>query len=354
MQLAARHTLLAAAILNLASAELSYAGCPYFTRPSVERDDLAVRTNSYAPGSWVCYQDQMQLCQSSGTWKSMGKCSLYQQVRHACDVEGAGSDECGGNASSGTGLAGNATGSSAGTGGSQSPGGGKGEETSNQSEGSVSGATSSGPDQPGSEHSSFSEPDYGQAPFGDPDGSSSGGSDELLVNPYPPPDTNTTGGSQPYPPASELGQPGSGYPGGTPEFGIPSGVPGEGTCAQREAEILQELQSYYARMDVEEGYCSAAREAERLISLVEPHYYQCPSTDPGGQMRRQLAAIKDQVRKTQTMVCDDSIRPSTAGQSESNFPAPDVGDNVPNGDVPPRYSGRYGDCDGCPSEVRGP
>lgn len=90
---------------------ISYAGCPFFTRPHVENDDSAIRLNSYAAGSWVCYQDQMHLCQSSGAWKPMGNCSSYQQVKHACEIESTDASQCGGRPSLDTAVTGSSAGS---------------------------------------------------------------------------------------------------------------------------------------------------------------------------------------------------------------------------------------------------
>jgi len=63
--------------------------CPYFTRQSIERekDGSVTRLNYYEAGSWVCYQDTMRLCQSSGSWNDKGVCSSYKKAPRSCLLE---------------------------------------------------------------------------------------------------------------------------------------------------------------------------------------------------------------------------------------------------------------------------
>lgn len=51
--------------------------CSYFTRPMVERDDIAVRMNMYPNNARSCYQGKMYQC-ASRRWKSIGDCSQFE------------------------------------------------------------------------------------------------------------------------------------------------------------------------------------------------------------------------------------------------------------------------------------
>jgi hypothetical protein len=281
----------------------SQGACPYLTRPLTERpkteldSPAVVRLNTYSPGAWVCYQGTMKLCQSSGSWKSMGSCSDYQQAPDACAVEGSDPKLCGASGTPDSLDASNRNFSTAAPGSGQPPG-------------------AEWPDlsQPGAGFGwrGIDIPDPWNAPSQPPGLSQPGavGGGSVGGIGVGPPSALQPGaiGSSPaslgsvpgdfrfVPPGGVL-PPLSNVPntagsstsprGGQQAGSTSTGTTAGGSCFNMEQQVNQRMSNLSTRSG-QGGLCTSYREMEQALNLIEPLLNQCPSADPSGELKRNI------------------------------------------------------------------